>query len=173
MYAGIVAGGLALLALWLNTQPELNEIEPVYARTSAYHQQQAVPAPTPSPEIAPAAAPEETPIATVANEAPTAPGTTSANVTNTAASLPAPQETVASAPKTAVTNLPPAAAVPQEKAQPDFRLNGIIYSVRPSAIINGETVSVGDQVGGATVVTIGRTTVTLQINGQRKTCQLK
>jgi len=173
MYAGIVAGGLALLALWLNTQPELNEIEPVYARTSAYHQQQAVPAPTPSPEIAPAAAPEETPFATVANEAPTAPGTTSANVTNTAASLPAPQETVASAPKTAVTNLPPAAAVPQEKAQPDFRLNGIIYSVRPSAIINGETVSVGDQVGGATVVTIGRTTVTLQINGQRKTCQLK
>jgi hypothetical protein len=31
----------------------------------------------------------------------------------------------------------------------------------------------GDEVDGATVVAIGRTTVTLQINGQRKTYRLR
>jgi hypothetical protein len=39
--------------------------------------------------------------------------------------------------------------------------------------VNGQTVSIGDQVDGATVVGIERTTVTLEINGQRKTCQLR
>jgi hypothetical protein len=73
-----------------------------------------------------------------------------------------------------VTNIPPSSVVPAHKSQPEFRLNGIIYtSVRPSAIVNGQTVNIGDQVGGATVVSIAPTTVTLQINGQRKTYVLR
>jgi hypothetical protein len=62
---------------------------------------------------------------------------------------------------------------PQNPA-PVFRVNGIIYTrVRPSAIVNGLTVNVGDRVNGATVVGIGRTAVTLQLNGQRKTYELR
>jgi type II secretory pathway component PulC len=54
-----------------------------------------------------------------------------------------------------------------EKTQPDFRLNGIVYTAtRPAAIVNGRTVYVGDRVSGATITAIGRTTVTLQIDGR-------
>jgi hypothetical protein len=56
---------------------------------------------------------------------------------------------------------------------PDFRVTGIIYSARPSAIINGEMVNVGDRVEGATVVSIGRTSVTMQFNGRRKAYDLR
>ena len=72
------------------------------------------------------------------------------------------------------TNTRPPALAPQEKAQPEFRLSGIIYTLaRPAAIVNRKTVYVGDRVSGATVVGIDRTHVTLQINGQRKTCVLR
>ena len=71
-----------------------------------------------------------------------------------------------------MTNAPPP-SVQREKQPPDFRVNGIIYTrVRPSAIVNGQTVNVGDRVNGATVVGIERTNVTLQLNGQRKTYEL-
>jgi type II secretory pathway component PulC len=80
---------------------------------------------------------------------------------------------VAATPAT-VTNAPPASVSPQPKAPPQFRLNGIIYTtLRPSAIINGQTVYLGEEVNGAIVVGIARTTVTLQINGQRKTYTLR
>jgi hypothetical protein len=88
--------------------------------------------------------------------------------------LPEPEPAVATAPEVTATNAPPSTPAPQEKAQPEFRLNGIIYTVtRPAAIVNGQTVYVGDWVSGATVVGIDRTQVTLQINGQRKTCVLR
>ena len=78
------------------------------------------------------------------------------------------------APQVTATNAPQPTPAPQEKAQPEFRLSAIIYTVaRPSAIVNRETVHVGDHVSGATVVAIDRTQVTLQINGQRKTCVLE
>ncbi len=85
-----------------------------------------------------------------------------------------PEPTPAVAPsQVTVTNVGPVSSVPEQQALPVFRLNGIIYTVRrPSAILNGQTVCVGDQVSGATVVGIDRTRVTLQINGQRKTCVL-
>jgi HD-like signal output (HDOD) protein len=171
VYSGAAAGALVLLGLWLNTQPELNESEPVYARTPATQLEPVVASSTPG--MAPAAAPQDTPAVEV-SEQPPVPPTSPATATNLAASQPAPEQTEATSPKATVTNVPPRSVVPQEKTQPDFRLNGIIYtSVRPSAIINGETVNVGDHVDGATVVAIGRTTVTLQINGHRKTYQLK
>jgi sRNA-binding carbon storage regulator CsrA len=53
-------------------------------------------------------------------------------------------------------------------------LNGIIYTVaRPVAIVNGQTVYVGDHVSGATVTAIDQNQVTLQIDGKRKTCVLR
>jgi hypothetical protein len=79
---------------------------------------------------------------------------------------------VASAP--ALTNAAPPSLAPQEKSQPDFRLNAIFYTtIRPTAILNGETVNVGDELNGATVVSITRTSVTLLINGQRKAYELR
>jgi MSHA biogenesis protein MshK len=129
--------------------------------------------PSPSPEIAAAPAPQEQPAVDVAEDAaaPPAPSTTATNVTVTP---PASEPTVVAVPAPAVTNVSPASVLPQQKAQPEFRLQGIIFSsVRPSAMINGQTVNVGDPIDSATVVAISRTTVTLQINGQRKTYQLK
>jgi len=90
------------------------------------------------------------------------------------ASLPAPKPAVATSPAATATNVPPPSVAPQPKAPPAFRLNGIFYTtVRPSAIVNGQTLQLGDEVDGATVVAIGRTTVTLQIDGQRKTYTLR
>ena len=40
-------------------------------------------------------------------------------------------------------------------------------------MVNGQTVNVGDEVDGATVVGIGQSSVTLQIKGQRKTYELR
>jgi hypothetical protein len=84
---------------------------------------------------------------------------------------PEPEPTVATAAQVTATNAPSPTLAPEEKAQSNFRLSGIIYTVaRPAAILNGQTVYVGDWVNGATVVDIDRTQVTLQINGRRKTC---
>ena len=69
-----------------------------------------------------------------------------------------------------VTTVPSHSVAPK----PEFRLSGIFYSsAQPAAIVNGQTVNVGDEVDGATVVSIERTIVTLQINGQRKTYRLR
>jgi MSHA biogenesis protein MshK len=71
------------------------------------------------------------------------------------------------------TNVPPAALPAKPSVIPDFRLNGIIYTVgRPSAILNGKTVYVGDRINGAIVLRIGQTDVTLQVNGKRWTYDL-
>jgi HD-like signal output (HDOD) protein len=56
-----------------------------------------------------------------------------------------------------------------ETAGLEFRLNGIIYNeARPIAIVNGLTVRVGDEVNGATVLSIERDRVTLLSNAQPK-----
>jgi HD-like signal output (HDOD) protein len=167
-YAGAAAAVVCLLALWLTTRPD----EPIRART---------PEPTPTrpfvvvspaaPKPAPAALPEATPAMAVSEQAPARDG---AAAPEPLPALPEPEPTVATAPEVTATNAPPPTPAPQEKAQPEFRLNGIIYTVtRPAAIVNGQTVYVGDRVSGATVVGIDRTQVTLQINGQRKICALR
>jgi HD-like signal output (HDOD) protein len=175
VYAGIAAGVLILLAVWFRTQPELNPTEPAYARTPAPYQ---APPSMPLPETAPVAASQVTPAEAVSEE-PAAPSAPTAIGPKPAASLPVPQSSGATTPTAtaaspAVTNVPSSPAAPQEKPMPEFRVNAIIYSsVHPSAIVNGETVNVGEEVNGATVVGIGRTTVTLQINGLRKTYGLR
>jgi putative nucleotidyltransferase with HDIG domain len=165
VYAGAAAAVVGLLALWLGTPPDL----PIRARTPAATSSRApvIVTPAPAPEPAPAAVPEATPATTVSEEAP---ATDAATLLNPAPSLPEPEPMVAIAPQVTAANAPP----PEEKAQLEFRLTGIIYMLaRPAAIVNRETVFVGDQVSGATVVAIGRTQVTLEINGQRKTCVLR
>jgi HD-like signal output (HDOD) protein len=182
-YAGITAGLLLLLALWLETQPELNQTEPAYARTPM-HQIPAVVASVPSIEKSTAAAPQVTAPATLSEEpsAPAAPTSASATLPTQASTEPklqgsqASPEPISAPPKTVetpVTNVPPPNVVPQEKLQPEFRVNAIIYTAHPSAIVNGQIVYIGDQVNDATVVAIGKTSVTLQLSGQRKTYPLR
>ena len=180
VYAGVAAGVLFLLAFWLRTQAKLDESEPIYARTPAAMQAPEVGASTPSPETVPATATQVTPAAavpqitsaTVVSEA--APATNAPSLPKPAISEPAPEPTPAIASQAVVTNVPPPSLPPKESAPPDFRLNGIIYSVtRPSAILNGTTVYVGDQLSGATVISIRQNDVTLQINGLRKTYALR
>ena len=166
-----VAAVLVLAALWINTRPQLDEVEPVYARMPAPKQAPAVVASVTEPATAPAQSTEAAPPVEVSQEPAPAPPSEPAKPKP---SVPSPESPASPTPEATATAAPPASTPPAEKAQPEFRLNGIIYaSVSPSAIVNGKTVNVGDQVNGATVVGIGRTSVTLQINGKRKTYELQ
>jgi len=170
VYVGVAAGVLFLLGLWLRTQPDLNDSERVFARTPSPRQAPAVVSSTPSLEAVPETAPPVTP-ATASSEV--APSTSTSSEPKPVISQPAPEPTPVTTSPATVTNVPSATLPAKEIALPDFRLNGIIYTVaRPSAILNGRTVHVGDQVSGATVIGISRTEVTLQINGKRRTYDL-
>jgi hypothetical protein len=170
VYACAAAAALGFLALWLEIQPEV----PVHALTPALTSTRApvVVSPAPAPEPAPAAEPEDMPAMAVSEEAPEM---DAAADPDPAPALPEPEPSVAAAPQVAATSAPaPTVAptpAPEAKKQPEFRLNGIFYTVaRPAAIVNGQRVCVGDWVSGATVVGIDRSQVTLQMNGQRQTC---
>src|SRR5207244_674714 len=98
--------------------------------------------PTPAPEAAPAAAPEVEPAMAVPEEEPNA-----LTASKPAISVPGPEPTRAIAAQATVPNVPPPSLASKKQALPDFRLNGIIYTVlHPSAIVNGATVYAGDQV---------------------------
>ena len=170
VYGGIAAGVLLLLALWFRTQLTSDEPAAVYAQTPATSPSPAFVATTPSPETVPTDAPQVTPRTAVSEP----PVTSASSVSKAAISQPASEPLPATAPQATVTNVPPPSLPPTESVRPEFRLNGIIYTVaRPSAIVNGETVHVGDQVNGATVISIRQTDVTLQINGLRRTYTLR
>jgi HD-like signal output (HDOD) protein/CheY-like chemotaxis protein len=170
VYAGLAVGVLFLLAIWPRTQPDLSEVTPVYARTTAAQPEPAVASNT-SPETVPAAMPEVTPPAVVSKAA-LASDTAPASQPAIPRPAPEPAPEVVS-PAAVVANVPPPSLPPGEEAVPDFRLSGIIYGVtHPSAIVNGKTVYVGEKVGGGTVISIGQTEVTLQVNGVRRTCAL-
>jgi hypothetical protein len=191
VYACAAAAAFGFLVLWLDKQPE----QPVRALTAlpAVTRAPVTVSPAPAPEPALAAVEEDTlemaaweepsemdadlaadpepvlpepePAEAIAPPLPA----TRAPALALAPALPEPGPTVAAAPQAAAKAAP--APAPDAKKQPDFRLSGIIYTVaRPAAIVNGQTVFVGDWVNGATVVSIDRTQVTLQINGQHKTC---
>jgi len=194
-----VAGVLAFVALWFRTHSDPDQSGVVYARTPAAQAEASVVASTRSPEPAPVVAAQVKPAVAVAEESPAAPPVRSEAVSKPTASSPAHEAVVANPPKAttstvqgsaganvqglagtrpsevavAAVNLPPPSVVPEKKAQPDFRINGIIYTSRPSAIVNGQMVVVGDQVGDATVLAIAQTSVTLQVKGERKTYELK
>jgi hypothetical protein len=70
--------------------------------------------------------------------------------------------------------VPPSVAEKSKAPSPDFRLNGILYTVtNPSAIVNGAMVHVGDEVNGATVIGIRSMGVTLKVKGQLTTLSLE
>jgi HD-like signal output (HDOD) protein/CheY-like chemotaxis protein len=148
----------------------VSEEDPTTASTTASDPEPFLPNPEPT-VLAPAAVPEPAPAFAVSEDAPATVATTAPNPVP---SLPKSAPTVAPAPQMTATIAQPPTLTPEKKAQPEFRLSGIVYSVRrPSAIVNGQTVYVGDRVSGATIVGIDRTQVTLQINGQRKTYALR
>ena len=152
VYTGVVAGVLFLLALSLRLDLETDEPTHVHARSFSSQDMMAVTPSTPLLETAPAPSPEVSLHTYVLEETPA--------------------ESVVSFPEPIVTNLPPA-ILPPEQTLPSFRLTGFSYGVsNPSAIVNGKTVYVGDDVNGATVISIGRGEVTLEINGDRKTVSL-
>jgi putative nucleotidyltransferase with HDIG domain len=65
---------------------------------------------------------------------------------------------------------------PNEKQLPlaDFKLQGIAYGTNnPSALINGENVRLNERISGARVVEITATSVTLELQGERRTLTLK
>lgn len=94
------------------------------------------------------------------------------------------------APRSAPTNDPPADAVvesppadapadepppaPPAPAFPALKLQGIFYSrTKPSALINGRTLFLGDQVEGAVVKRIDALRVEVEFNGQSRTLSLR
>jgi len=161
-FYAVAAGILGLLVFWFMLEQNSKRSDLVYARTQPA---QAAPvAPAPAPEIAPVAPTEPVPSLPVPKPAvATAPAET------------APAETVpeTTTPAATATNDPLPSVATQPKP-PGFRLNGIIYgTARASAMVNGKTVYVGDQVDGATVVAIGPDIVTLLVDGQRKTYKLR
>ena len=133
--------------------------EPVQARTPVHNSQQPV-APAPSP------APPET--------APQQPAT--APTVNVSAP-PIPQERAVPAPPQEHTNSNPVAVpgpgseapatAPAPPPKPVLRLQGIVvHPTRPSAVINGKTVFVGDKVADKRVLAIDADTVTLTGSGE-------
>jgi hypothetical protein len=87
-----------------------------------------------------------------------------------------PSRAPAPVPVPAVAVLPPTApttsALPA--AEPVFRLQGLYWRPsRPSAVVNGKTVYVGDRVETARVTAIDQQSVTLNVNGQAKTLSVR
>ena len=75
------------------------------------------------------------------------------------------QSTVASA---------PAQAKPEPPPMPELKLQAIVFRMKnPSALINGRHVEVGDDVSGARVTEIQRTTVIVEWQGQKTPLQMK
>ncbi len=60
-----------------------------------------------------------------------------------------------------------------KQARPNFKVNAIIVSSkRQIAIINGKRVGVGEQINGATVVSIAKRELVLDVGGREITLQL-
>lgn len=93
--------------------------------------------------------------------APTAPPVSAPAATPVPA---APAMTMAAAPATAPATPPP----------PAFRLQGITFSASaPSALVNGRTVFVGDEVDGAMVTRIDQRSVTLAVEGRTQVLRMR
>lgn len=124
--------------------------------------QSAPPTPvTPNPAPAVAAVPQNPPPAPMAE------------VPAPVASTPPASPVAVAVPNVPVTAPTPAPA-PVKPQFPEVKLQGIFYlSTRPSALISGKTVFIGDQVQGTRVVTIERRSVTLEFDGQTKVLSME
>jgi len=62
------------------------------------------------------------------------------------------------------------AAVPVGPKFPELKLGAIYFRLRgPTAVINGKTVNLGDEIDGVKVTQIQRTSVEIEFHGQKKT----
>ncbi len=154
-----VLGVLALLAIvglagffvWWTAQSHVDD-QPVSIRAVGPPAEvaKASPAPVPAPDPKPAVA-----IPVAAPETNAVPATSSTPAVDAAAATPTATNTASAVSEVA----PPKPAAP--------RLQGILFArAHPSAVIDGKTVFVGDQVGEYRVVTIAREGVTLTGGGQ-------
>ncbi len=138
-----------------------------------------------APEAKPAVAVEPPPVTPPAPSAPVAAATVASSPSS--ASAPAPTETRSPAPVTTAAPVPApgnvaAAAVatnsgpvaePPPPALPPLKLQGVVYNPRrPSAVISGKTLFIGDRVRDLRVVAIGQESVTLVGAGQTNVLSL-
>lgn len=91
-----------------------------------------------------------------------------APVQSAVARAPEPKPAAAAIP----TNPAPALSAPQASAKPTYKLQGIYWRpTRPSAVVNGKTVYVGDRVEKARITAIEQDSVTLDVEGESKVLQ--
>lgn len=68
---------------------------------------------------------------------------------------------------------PVVVAVPAKPAFPELRLQGIIFrSTNPLVLINGRTLTVGDEVDGAKITAVDKSSVKVEFNGETRTLRL-
>ena len=113
-----------------------------------------------------------------AKPAPATPAAPKPSAPPVAAATKIPAPAVASKPPVAVPQPPVAAASVQSKPEPqpmpELKLQAIVFRMKnPSALINGRHVEVGDDVSGARVTEIHRTTVIVEWQGQKAPLQMK
>jgi hypothetical protein len=146
MVAAVVIGNF-LIWLALHEKPKEKGPQPVITTTE--------PAPAAAAAVAPAAA---IPAATNTPEA-------------TVVAVQAPPAVTPSAPPTATSSAP--AVVFADPPKPTvLRLQSIIYGTRPSAMIAGKFLFVGESIQGHKVIAIDKETVTLIGNGQTNVLSL-
>jgi hypothetical protein len=82
------------------------------------------------------------------------------------------EPTVSSAPASNATSAAPAMVFAEPPKPTVLRLQSIIYGTRPSAMIAGKFLFVGDSIQGHKVIAIDKETVTLAGNGQTNVLRL-
>ena len=138
------------------------------------------PAPVPAakaqtPPPAPAVAKNPAPAATAATTPP-APSVATAARPEAAPQAAAPAKIPAPPVVVPQPTVAPAAAQVKHEPQPmpEMKLQAIVFRMKnPSALINGRHVEVGDDVSGARVTEIQRTTVIMEWQGQKTPLQMK
>jgi HD-like signal output (HDOD) protein/ActR/RegA family two-component response regulator len=105
------------------------------------------------------------------------PGETAAALASPSNTTAADQAPATSTPVVATSDPAPPASTPANAAPdkpvetvfPSLKVQGIMYSpAKPKAIINGQTVTINDQIDGAKVLSIGPMTVIIQFEGKTK-----
>jgi len=164
---------LALLVVWHVVRPS-HASTPKLALAPAVAPQAVA---TPEPPAVPSPAPTAPPVATPPTPAPSPASAPAPTETRPAApataSAPAPESPAAVAP--ASNSIPPAdvAAPAPPPAPPPLKLQGVVYNPRrPSAVISGKTLFIGDRIRDFRVVAISQESVTLTGAGQTNVLSL-
>lgn len=128
------------------------------------------PKPTPVVTEGPRDPPPAPPLTAAAPVAPPVPVAGKPDTVSSPASTPTAAVVL---PKPAVVTVAPPPP-PPKPAFPELKLQGIFYlASRPSALISGKTVFLGDTVRGAKVVNIEKLNVTLEFAGENKVLSLE